>query len=163
VALQRLHSNLAPIDLLTREELEQTMDRQVDRVERERLRGMVNVGAIGTADPPFGPEQGYIWNLRHAIVKSNVFGDTATYTLFRGSTPSDFANSYTWRFLLDGIVGGATTGQHVNQGYYPGNKAVYVNPGEQIYALVTGGTVGNQYSLDGEAFSAPAEMKGKLM
>src|SRR5271165_2112115 len=110
---QRLHSNLAPIDLLTREELEQALDKNVDRELREKVRGLdimrfpsifvaaagasQNISAVGNDQSPCGPGAGDIWMLRRVIVKSNVFTDTAKYILFRGSTPSDVANAYTSR------------------------------------------------------------------
>lgn len=174
---QRLHSNLAPIDVLTREEMEQLLDTNFDRELRERFRGLdiarVPVSPItattatvnlftGNDQTPWGPEQGDCWMLRRVNVKSNVFADTAKWLLFRGSTPSDLANSYTSRWLLETFTA-AGAGQPVGMGYYFSTKSVYVNPGEQIYALVTGATIGNQYIFDAEAIRCPAEMKGKIL
>jgi hypothetical protein len=174
---QRLHTNLAPIDILTREELEQSLSSSLDAAMRERVRGLelarfplfpiTATGATqnlfsGNDATPWGPEQGDIWMVRRVIVKSSVITDTAKYLLFRGSTPSDVSNAYTTRWLLEASVGGATPGFSVNTGFYPGTKAVFLQPGEQIYAQVLTATVGNQYTLDGEAIRVPAEMKGKL-
>jgi hypothetical protein len=178
VTQQRLHSNLAPIDVLTREELGQELQHQVDEVFRTRYLGLelqripeVALTATGTGlfmftsndSTPWGPEQGDIWMLRRVIVKSSVLTDTAKYVVFRGSTPSDTANQYTARQLLEAGVGGATPGFNVNVGYYPGTKAVFLQPGEQVYAQVFSATAGNQYVLGGEAIRCPAEMKGKLL
>lgn len=180
---QRLHSQLAPIDLLTREEMDETLNKNLSAAIRERVRGLdvarlpiqpvtataatVFLSGTNTAgggsEMVFGPDQGDVWMLRRAIVKSSSFTDTAKYLLFRGSTPSDIANAYTFRFLLDGMIGGATPGQIVNVGYFPANKSVFINSGEQLYAQVLGGTVGNQYMLEAEAIRCPAEMKGKLL
>jgi hypothetical protein len=175
---QRLHTNLAPIDLLTREELEQELDKNVDRALRERARGLeivripfVPITAVAATTnlftsndaTPWGPEQGDVWMPRRVIVKSSVFTDAAKYLVFRGSTPSDVSNSYTGRFLLDAFVGGVTPGQNVNVAEYFSTKSVFLMPGEQLYAQILGATIGNQYMMDAEAIRVPAEMKGKIL
>ena len=260
---QRLHSALAPIDVLTRDEMEQVLQHEMDSYIRERARGLeiqrvpyVPITAIAVTTQlftsndatPWGPEQGDIWMLRRVIVKSNVLTDAAKYTIFRGSTPSDVANSYTTRFLLENqspgtpaipaptinqiplaasgvasynnnsvgvnqtITGGTVTaiaingtttgltsgvffvpaggtvtvtytvapttfttapvtgaiaavppGINVNNGFYFATKAVFLQPGEQVYAQINGATIGNQYYLEGEAIRVPAEMKGKIL
>lgn len=174
---QRLHPNLAMIDVLTREELSQELNHVMDEAMRTRYLGMeiqrnpfvpILAGATtiqlfsGNDATPWGPEQGDVWRVFRIIVKSSVLADTAKYTVYRGSTPSDVANAYTWRFLLDAYIGGATPGQNVNVGEYS-TRLCYLQPGEQLYAQITGATVGNQYALDFEAVRAPAEMKGKLL
>lgn len=255
---QRLHSQLAPIDLLTRDEMQAVMDHSLDAVVRDRYRGLeiqrfpivsvtasaatVNL-ATGNDQTPCGPEQGDVWMPRRVIVTSMNLTDTARYILFRGSTPSD-PSSYTGRYLLEGFALGTTApipsqpavpatgvaqqnvnnypvqvvispngatitnvsvngisvgtaagtytvpaygsisisysvatptwvwsntntatpqGQPVNLGWYPSNKAIYLQPGEQIYAQVLGATVGAQYLLNGDAIRVPAEMKGKVL
>lgn len=183
MTMQRLHSQLAPVDLLTREEMDETLNKNLSSAIRERVRGLdiarlpiqpvtalaatVNLSGQnpggGGSDLVFGPNEGDVWMLRRAIVKSSSFVDTAKYLLFRGSTPSDVQFAYTFRFLLDGMIGGATPGQNVNVGFYPANKSLFVVSGEQIYAQVLGGTAGNQYLLEAEAIRCPAEMKGKLL
>jgi hypothetical protein len=179
MAQQRLHSALAPIDVLTRLELEEVTHKEMDAAIRARYIGVdavrfpdvvttalastVFIGTGGTMDPPIGPAEGDIWMVRRVIVKSNVFTDVAKYLIFRGSTPSDTANAFGARNLLDAGVGGATPGFSVNVCYYPANRALFVYPGEQIYAQVLGATVGNQYYIDGEAIRVPAEMKGKVL
>jgi len=180
---QRLHSALAPIDVLTREELEEALHKNFEAAMRSRVRGLdvarlpiqpiTATGATvflsggnpsgGGSDLVFGPNEGDVWMLRRAIVKSSSFVDTAKYLLFRGSTPSDVQFAYTFRFLLDGMTGGATPGQNVNVGFYPANKSTFIQSGEQLYAQVLGGTAGNQYLLEAEAIRCPAEMKGKLL
>jgi hypothetical protein len=175
---QRLHSALAPIDLLTREELQQELHKGLDAATRELYRGLeivripfVPITATAATQnlftsndqTPWGPEQGDVWMPRRAIVKSSSFTDTAKYLLFRGSTPSDTQNSYTGRFLLEAGIGGATPGINVNVGFYFSTKSVFLQPGEQIYAQVLAATVGNQYMLDVEAIRVPAEMKGKIL
>ena len=173
---QRLHSQLAPIDLLTREELSAELHKAFDANLRELYRGIeiqrfpsVTVTAtagtqnIATSNDmtPAGPEQGDLWMIRRVIVKCFTLTDTAKYILFRGSTPSD-PNAYNGRFLLEGFAA-AGAGQSVGIGFYPGTKSIFLQPGEQIYAQVLTATVGNQYLLEGEAIRIPAEMKGKIL
>lgn len=180
MAEQRLHPQLAAIDVLTRLELEGVLSRQFEEAERTRLRGVdiarlppitavgnggtVNLASIATSDGYAGPEQGDVWMLRRVLVASSAFSsDTARYVLFRGSTPSDVVNGYTNRQLLDGIAFNAVLGQQVGIAYMPANKACFVQPGEQIYAQVFNTTAGNTYLLSGEAIRVPAEMKGKVL
>jgi hypothetical protein len=173
---QRLHSQLAPIDILTREELSAELHKGFDANLRELYRGLeiqrfpsVTVTATaatqniatGNDMTPAGPEQGDLWMIRRIIVKSFLLTDTAKYILFRGSTPSD-SNAYNGRFLLEGFAA-AAGGQAVGVGFYPGTKSIFLQPGEQIYAQVLTATVGNQYILEGEAIRVPAEMKGKVL
>lgn len=177
MAEQRLHSQLAPIDVLTREELSQELHAEFGGLERERYRGLelqrfpffTTVATAATQpmftsndETPCGPEQGDIWMVRRALVKGFLLADTAKYILFKGSAPSDVANAYTGRFLMEGFTAGAA-GQAVGIGFYPGTKAIFLQPGEQIYAQLLGATIGNQYMLEGEAIRCPAEMKGKLL
>jgi hypothetical protein len=253
---QRLHSNLAPLDVLTREELSQELHKGLDAAVRTRFLGLElqripsvpimatsSTQALYTSNDatPWGPEQGDVWMLRRVIVKSNSLTDAGYYVVYRGSTPSDVNNAYTSRWLLDGfipptaaptpsqpsvpsstvaqqntnsypvsvtITGGTLTavivngitvgsgdgtytvpaygaisitysvaptwswanantavplGEHINCGYYFTSKAVYLQPGEQLYAQVFNATVNNQYTLDAEAIRCPAEMKGKIL
>lgn len=175
---QRLHSALAPVDILTRLEHEQVMHKAFDDALRARYRGIdaqrfprVLATASGTtlnlfASPnemPCGPGQGDFWVVRRIIVKSSVLADTAKYQLYRGSSPSDVTSAYGMTNLLDVGVGGATPGINVNVAYYIATNALFLEPGEQIYAALTSTTSGNQYQLDGEAIRVPAEMKGKLL
>jgi hypothetical protein len=253
MAQQHLHQALGPIDLLTREELAEEMGHQVDSQIREWVRGLdiaripaiftqgnggtINLVSSGFDDPIVGPGEGDIWMLRRVNVVSSAFGvDAARYILFKGSTPSDTANAYTNRNLLEGfnaaspaptspaigaspstyintnatgvnvaITGGTvssiavngqntgltsgtfylapgsyitttytvaptqtvtgliTIGNPVGIGFYPGTKAVYLQPGEQVYAQIFNTTTGVTYTMNGEAIRCPAEMKGKLL
>src|SRR5438309_10178227 len=113
---QRLHSNLAPIDLLTRVELEQELNKGLDAQVREWYRGVefqrfpslyvtATAATVRMFAPndmtPCGPEQGDVWCVRRVIVQGFALTDTARYLLFRGSTPSDPANGYPGRDLLE--------------------------------------------------------------
>jgi hypothetical protein len=181
MAKQQLHSALAPIDLITREEMDESMHKGMDGMLRDRFRGMdfikiptqygagtggtiqLNIG--GGMDPYCGPEQGDFWMLIRAMVVSSVYAsDAAKYVLFRGPTPSDATNALSGRYLLDGqVYGGGALGQNQGIAYAPGQKKVYFEPGDQLYAQVFSTTVGNTYFLIGEAIRVPAEMKGKIL
>ena len=159
MSVQRLHPNLAAIDLLTREELEETMQKQFSAHVRELERGkdviripFFPITATAATQnlftsndqTPWGPEQGDVWMIRGIIVKSSSFTDTARYQIFRGSTPSDTANAYSFRFLLEG---GNAAVPAVNQPVPPAiavgaSPFTFVNV--QPYTVnvtVTGGTV----------------------
>jgi hypothetical protein len=174
---QRIHSQLAPLDILTREEMEQVLNKSMDAMIRERYRGIdivripfVPITATAATvqlftsndSTPWGPEQGDVWVPMRVIVKSSVLTDTAKYVIYRGSTPSDVQNAYTSRYLLDAMAA-AGVGLPVNQAFYIPRKSTFLQPGEQIYAQVFGATIGNQYMLDSDAIRCPAEMKGKII
>ena len=178
MARQRLHSAMAEVDLLTREELDESLNSQLSAAVRMRFLGIDSVRfprivtqAAGTttnlfANPgesPCGPSSGDVWMLRHLLVASSVLSDTAKYVIYRGSSPTDATNGYGPLQLLEGFIGGATPGLSVNVGWYPGNKAVLIQPGEQIYAQILTSTAGNTYVLSGEVTRIPAEMKGKIL
>lgn len=177
MAKQQLHSGLAPIDVLTRTELEETLHKNMDAMLRQQYRGVdfikipvqfgagngsgIQLNVAGQSDPYCGPEQGDFWMLiRLNVVSSAFLTDTAKYVVFRGGTPSDTVDSTQMRYLLTtGVAGGQTQGIP----YEPGQKKVYLEPGEQLYAQVFNTTIGNTYMMVGEAIRVPAEMKGKLL
>lgn len=162
MAEQRLHSALAPIDLLTREELEESMHKGMDRMLRDRYRGLdlveivpvfaqgnggtLNLASNSLTDAYCGPEQGDIWMLIRAVVTSSAFAtDTARYALFRGSTPSDTVNAFTNRFLLSGQTftpAVAAPVGTVSTPAVPASGTAVNNPFTQpVSVTVTGGTV----------------------
>jgi len=158
---QRLHANLAPIDLLTREELDASLNSRIDAVIRERYRGVdaarfpvvtvegnggtVPIGAgLGTSDSLVGPEQGDIWMVRRVnIISSSFANDAAKYLLFRGSTPSDYPGQYTNRQLLDGITFTAGTSYStMGTPAVPASGVAVQNNTTQPYEVtISGGTV----------------------
>lgn len=155
---QRLHSQLAPIDLLTREELEQELHKQIDAQIRELVRGLdifrfpvttVTASATPTllsapsTGAPCGPEQGDIWMVRRVIVKSSGAGDQANYVLYRGSTPSDTTNATASRYLLDAVNPPTSVPAPSNTAPSVGTSPwTYVNPNPfTVNVTITGGTV----------------------
>lgn len=163
----------AYIDMLTKPELEEALGHHFDQVTMEAVRGIkmlripivtataqgasFTLAAAAGSNPP-GPDQGYIWRITRIMVASNVLADTAKYVLYVGSDTSGTGPTH----LIDAIIGGATPGQNVNVAFRPGNKAEWMFPGEQVYAGITGATVGNSYVLTGIAVEVPAEMVGKI-
>ena len=116
MAEQRLHSALAPVDVLTRLEHETVMRKELSDAVKARYFGIESqrfpramVTATGTSvnlfstEAPTGPEQGDFWQVRRVVVKSNSFTDTAKYLLFRGTSPSDIANAYGPFNLLEAL------------------------------------------------------------
>lgn len=190
---QRLHSALAPIDVLTRLEMEEVLHKGLNDAVRARYIGLdsarippitaqgnggtINLGALSTQDPFCGPEQGDVWLLRRVNVVSSAFTtDTARYIVFRGSSPSDYANAYSNRQVLDGqafqpAVSNPVPAQPAvpastvavqNPNTYPVNvtlsgftaTAVFVN-GIQVgttngtYLVPSGGTISVTYTVAG--------------
>lgn len=97
---QRLHSSMAPIDVLTREELEATLDKTYDGFVRDLYRGVGYRELNGDGDgAPIviipGPESGYAWSLKIASVTTiaadvfSVFlGENITVSAPVGNTPT---------------------------------------------------------------------------
>lgn len=156
---QRLHSALAPIDLLTREEMQEVLHKGLDAAIRARYIGIdsariptmsaqgnggtINIGALSTGDPVLGPAAGDVWMLRRVNVTSSAFTtDQARYLIFRGSTPSDPA-AYTNRQLLDGIsFAPAVTYTTMSAPTVPASGVYAQNTTNQAYTVVvSGGTV----------------------
>jgi len=158
------------LDLLTAGELGKALhqhmgDDAMGRRIREWYRGVkitklpvISTAATATSltlyDPgvPCGPEQGFIWQVRRVLVHSSLgHTDTALVALYAGSDASAGPNA-----LLDDL------GVTLNKAYYPANKAAWLFGGEQIYAVITGATVGAVYTLNGIAIEVPWEMQAKL-
>ena len=52
---------------------------------------------------------------------------------------------------------------NLGSAYYYGNKGAYLMPGEELYAVLSGVTAGNTYTLTGVALEVPFEMQGKIV
>lgn len=155
MTLQRLHSNLAPIDILTREELEQSLHQEFDYAQRERVRGVsyiriigngTNIG-VGTFTIP-GPDMGYVWALK---IVSFTLGAAGGFGIYVGDLVAPghciFAGA---------SVGIGTTNEAVAT--WTSNIAL-LNPGENLI-VNSNQLLFNTYLLT--AAEVPAEMKGKL-
>jgi hypothetical protein len=165
VAKQQLHSGLAPIDVLTRTELEETLHKGMDGMLRDRYRGMdfikiprqygqgnggtITLNSGGTTDPYCGPEQGDFWMLCRAIVvSSNYATDPAKYVLFRGGTPSDPNNALSNSFVLNGQVfspGGTT----LTTPAVPASGVAVQNATNQPYTVVISGGTATATTVNG--------------
>lgn len=165
MAEQRLHSAMAPIDLLTREELKGELGHQVDAYVRSKYLGIdaariptvnaggsngtVNLGSIGPSDGYTGPEQGDVWLLRRVLVASSSFGDNAKYVLFRGSTPSD-PLAYAVRNLLDGQQWNPSNGvTTLTQPAVPATGVAVQNTSSQTYGVLLAGGTFTQVFVNG--------------
>lgn len=147
---------------------------------RYLLDGMVTIPGASTMSAPAVPASTVAaQNTTNQTYTVVVSGGTATSTSVNGivvgagdgtySVPAygSIAVTYsvapTWTWTATQIAYGSAIGQNVGIAYNPGNKALLLQPGEQIYAQVFGSLAANTYSLSGEAIRCPAEMKGKLL
>jgi hypothetical protein len=111
--------------------------------------GFVAIPGGGSAN--CGPEQGYLWLPRRITIASSVLTDTASVALYIGS---DFSGQQ--KSLIDAV------NVKMNAAYFPASKAVWIRPGEEVYAILSAATIGNTYTLTGDAIEVPYEMQGKL-
>jgi hypothetical protein len=171
---QRIHPNLGELDICTATELNDVMGHQLDVANREKARTVklmkfpqIRVIATGTSfimgssssqPAPVGPEQGFLWRIGRILVASNVSADAAKYVLYTGSDPTLTDSGH----ILEGFSQGQA-GQGVGIGYYPNNYGAWLFGGEQIYAAVTGATIGNQYVMSGIGVEVAQEMVYKLV
>lgn len=137
----------------------------------------VNQAAISS--PAIGASPSTYVNTNSVPVNVTVSGGTVTTIAVNGQTitgvtsgtftlqPGSYITvTYTvapTTYTIVNALSSTGLGLNVNVGFYPGTKSIGLEPGEQIYALVTGATVGNIYVLDGEGIRVPAEMKGKIL
>lgn len=161
------------LDVLTKSELEDALGHKIDGILRDMYRGVKLMripisrvtatvvtftlpSGIGGTEVP-GPEQGHIWRIQRIVVASSSLTDTAKYILYTGSDPT--ATDLT-HVIEQGPTG---TGFTVGNAFRPGNKSEWIFPGEQVYAAITGATVGNSYAMTGIVTEVPAEMIGKIL
>ena len=83
---QRLHSALAPLDVLTRVELEESLHKGFEAAERARVRGIdymeVNGNGNGATTVTIpGPDSGYSWSVK---IISVVISAGATVSAYLG-------------------------------------------------------------------------------
>lgn len=149
------------IDLLTQGELDASLARHGDALERSRVRGIryrrlpllqgVAAGGVltlGATTPTVGPDSGFAWSLRRVVITG----------LTAGATP-DVVNLYrngggeqpVWQFNGN------------NFGYTFGRLELVIQGGETL-VLVSAGTFAatGTITMSGELVEVPAEMLGKL-
>lgn len=163
---QRLHPSLAAIDLLTKNELTDSLHSNTDRILRDQYRTMkliripaIRAIAAGTSlvlaqnadgGAPAGPEQGFIWRIGRVTIASNG-SDTGAVTLFAGSDSTALDISH----QIDNTL-------KVGQAYYPGSRGLFLMSGEFLYASLVS-VAANQYAMTCQAVEVAAEMIGKIL
>lgn len=85
-------------------------------------------------------------------------GDGTYFVPAYGSISVTYSAAPTW--VWTGTA--PPLGRNVNVAYYPGTRAAWLFPGEQVYAQVNNSVASNIYALTGLALECPAEMQGKL-
>lgn len=159
------------IDVATREEaqkdLYESMGHHFSLQIREMYRGIkalklpvvaaqatgaaLTLPLTGGAEPvQCGPESGYFWRVQRVTVTSSGV-DAGAVSLYAGSDPANTSG----QFLVDNTL-------KVGQAYYPGNRGLYLWPGEQLYVAIVS-VAANTYRLTGLAVEVPSEMQGKLL
>jgi hypothetical protein len=165
MTVQRLHPQLAAVDILTAKELNECMAHNFDLEQRDRYRGVklldlpiVTITAAGTTTtiahtPPgqqLGPEEGFIWRIGRITVSSSGV-DTGAVTLYRGSDPTQLDP----RHQVDNTL-------KIGQAYYPGSRGLYLKGSTFLYLSATT-VAANTYVVTGQVVEVPAEMMGKIL
>jgi len=160
VAKQRLHSSLAEVDILTREELEGALNKYGEDFTRSFYRGVdyyrhVDTPGTPTYTSPPVPS-GYVWSMRHVGVVISaadqlimVLGDTAPVT----ATPSGLPG------VLSVFPQGTNAIPYASTGF--ATDEVILNQGEQ-FTLAPFTSSHNILGILFIAKQTPGEMKGKL-
>jgi hypothetical protein len=178
---QQIHPSLGKLNILTPEEHAGAVHGGIDRLLRERYRGIeaqrlptihaqgnggtLALGALTAGDPDLGPAEGDIWMLRRVLVASNYITNPANvggigpftpdyYQVFRGSTPSDIANAYAPQYLLDGIVYNPPSSSYMLVGGTPPLAASgigMVNSSQAVYAVTVAGGVVSNVTINGQS------------
>lgn len=160
MAKQRLHSSLAEIDILTRDELDQTLNKYGDNFTRTFYRGVDYYRHVETPNtlnytsPPV-PE-GYVWSIRHIGV---VLSAADQVIMVLGDTPQITGAPSGLPGILAIFPQGTNAIPYASEGF--STDEVILNPGEQF--TITPYT--NTHTILGVLFickQTPAEMKGKL-
>jgi hypothetical protein len=163
MTVQRLHPNLAAVDILTGQELHTAMGHQNDNLIRDWYRGIkvmriplvrvVATGALTTIAPVLpgaqaGPESGFIWRVFRVTINSSG-NDTGAVTLYVGSDPANIDGAH----QVDNSL-------KIGTAYRPGREFVF--PDEFLYASAVT-VAANTYTMTGVVAQAPAEMAGKII
>jgi hypothetical protein len=93
MAEQRLHSAMAPIDVLTRIEMEEVMHKGLDAFVRDLYRGVdylsftgINTPAAQTLTIP-GPDSGYAWSVK--LLGLMISATNIEVAVFLGDNPNN--------------------------------------------------------------------------
>lgn len=163
MTVQRLHPNLAAVDILTGTELHTAMGHQTDTLIRDWYRGikitripLVRVVASGTStviaqavpgEQP-GPSAGFIWRVFRVTISSSGV-DTGAITLYVGSDPTNIDGAH----QIDNTL-------KVGAAYRPDKEFIF----NDEFLFATAVTVaGNTYTMTGVVAQAPQEMAGKII
>ena len=139
---QRLHSNLAPIDILTRVELEETMTTKMDTYIRDLYRGVSYHEENGNGDGAHtlaiqGPESGYAWSVKIVAAQLTSFAGAISQPAVPASTvPVQNPNNFPVTVV---ISGGAATSTSVN--------GVVVGTGDGTFVVPAYGSISVTYSV----------------
>lgn len=84
MAEQRLHSALAPVDILTRLEMEQIQRKSMDEFFHQQALGVSYIERNGAESAAAsvtipGPDSGYAWSLKLVSVRLDAAGDAGIY------------------------------------------------------------------------------------
>lgn len=157
---QRLHSALAPIDVLTRIELQAELDKHADDLTRTFYRGIDYYRHIDTPNAPFYTSppvpNGYAWSMRHIGV---VLSSADQIIMVLGDTPQVTSAPTPLPGILSIFPQGTNAIPYAENGF--STDEVILNPGEQFTIQPFTGS----HNILGVLFiakQAPAEMKGKL-
>lgn len=140
---QHLHSHLAPIDVLTRVELEESMTHQMDTFIRDMYRGVSYHEENGNGDGAHtivvqGPESGYAWSVKIVAAQlTAIAGPVPSQPAVPASTVAQQnVNSYPVQVV---VSGGAATVTTVN--------GVVVGAGDGTFVVPAYGSIAITYSV----------------
>jgi hypothetical protein len=161
---QRLHHALAPIDLLTRLELEQTLDTRFDAFTRDFYRGKSFIEINGNGNGVLtqitipGPDSGYSWSLR--MLSVNIAGTAQAFVVACAgdtiTTSAAFASGLTGGFAFPSLnYNGVIFPFSSNQVIIKDQRSVTI-----AAALAGSGAIITNYKLIAQ--QVPTEMEGKL-
>jgi hypothetical protein len=140
---QRLHANLAPIDILTRVELEETMTTKMDTYIRDLYRGVSYHEENGNGDGAHtiaiqGPESGYAWSVK--IVAAQLTAIAGTVPSQPAVPASTVAQQNTNAYPVQVVIsGGTATSTSVN--------GVVVGAGDGTFVVPAYGSISVTYSV----------------
>lgn len=160
MAEQRLHHALAPIDVLTRIEMDSLLNKHFDNLTRTFYRGVDYYRRIESPNAPTYTSppvpNGYVWSVRHVgVVMSSADQIIMTF----GDTPQVTAAPTPLPGILKVFPQGTNAIPYADTGF--ATDEVMLNPGEQ-FSLQPFTASHNILGVLFICKQTPAEMKGKL-